>query len=725
MTQQTINLGAAANDGAGDTLRSGGLKINDNFSELYDALAAGALTIGTSAIAGGADKGVLFQDGSVLGQDADFAWNKTTNVLTVGGTLAITSGKAFAVTRSLTLAGTDATTMTFPATSTTVAGLSIANGFTAAQTITLPGAGKALTLTRGASGISDSCLDLHISTAGGKSIRFFDDSYSTTENVAYVSGAGAWYSRVEMVISGNFSGSTILQPVNGIPNDGFMVGVYGDIIGPMYFSRPGDTAFNITSRHFECVSNWPTGLFQTPNYVYEFSVKQRGVHAWGVSNNPREWDTFLRRGSSAAHLAQGDIDAFAPVSQHFSVQNVVAPTSLGTTATCAAGTAVLSFGQIIPPTVFVGQTITNSTTPGSISGGTTVLSIAAGRASLTMSANAISGGVGLGDTIVFSSVNVAGADRYIDGSRGTGSGVGGALTFRIADAGSTGSAQNAHVQKLSIDSSNAIFATNVLALHAGVLGWESGSIMYGATDGVILMSNSATTGFTQLTFGPDAATTSAVTIQGQSVLAGTSNVAGGGLTISAGQGTGTGASGNILFKTAPASTTGSTQNALATTLSVLAADGTASLGVVNIGRGGATTQQLTFTPNSGNACGFGMSNGGFALTFFVGSSPTIAFSNGANLTSTALMSWTNNATNPNTTTDLGIGRNAAGVGEVTNGSANTYRDLKMRDLFLVPSASLAPPSNGDLRIEATSNTSLTFKYKGSDGTVRSNVLTLA
>lgn len=35
MAQQTINLGAAPDDGTGDTLRAGGDKINDNFTELY------------------------------------------------------------------------------------------------------------------------------------------------------------------------------------------------------------------------------------------------------------------------------------------------------------------------------------------------------------------------------------------------------------------------------------------------------------------------------------------------------------------------------------------------------------------------------------------------------------------------------------------------------------------------------------------------------------------
>jgi hypothetical protein len=38
MTKQTINLGAAANDHGGDTLRAGGAKINANFDEVYGAV---------------------------------------------------------------------------------------------------------------------------------------------------------------------------------------------------------------------------------------------------------------------------------------------------------------------------------------------------------------------------------------------------------------------------------------------------------------------------------------------------------------------------------------------------------------------------------------------------------------------------------------------------------------------------------------------------------------
>ena len=54
--------------------------------------------------------------------------------------------------------------------------------------------------------------------------------------------------------------------------------------------------------------------------------------------------------------------------------------------------------------------------------------------------------------------------------------------------------------------------------------------------------------------------------------------------------------------------------------------------------------------------------------------------------------------------------------------------LLLNSLFALtqhPAASVTPANKGDLVIEATSNTTLTFRYKGSDGTVRSGAITLA
>lgn len=47
------------------------------------------------------------------------------------------------------------------------------------------------------------------------------------------------------------------------------------------------------------------------------------------------------------------------------------------------------------------------------------------------------------------------------------------------------------------------------------------------------------------------------------------------------------------------------------------------------------------------------------------------------------------------------------------------------NVVITAAASVTPVNNGELVIQATSNTSLTFKYKGSDGTIRSASLTLS
>lgn len=52
MVKQVINVGILANDGTGDTLRSGAQKINENFTELYNSVAY-SLPIATRSVLGG------------------------------------------------------------------------------------------------------------------------------------------------------------------------------------------------------------------------------------------------------------------------------------------------------------------------------------------------------------------------------------------------------------------------------------------------------------------------------------------------------------------------------------------------------------------------------------------------------------------------------------------------------------------------------------------------
>lgn len=68
-----------------------------------------------------------------------------------------------------------------------------------------------------------------------------------------------------------------------------------------------------------------------------------------------------------------------------------------------------------------------------------------------------------------------------------------------------------------------------------------------------------------------------------------------------------------------------------------------------------------------------------------------------------------------------VGTSVAGLvaGLVPDGNVKNWAITTGR-----PAASVTPAANGDLEIEATSNTQLKFKFKGSDGTVRSVTLTL-
>lgn len=76
-----------------------------------------------------------------------------------------------------------------------------------------------------------------------------------------------------------------------------------------------------------------------------------------------------------------------------------------------------------------------------------------------------------------------------------------------------------------------------------------------------------------------------------------------------------------------------------------------------------------------------------------------------------------------TTEQLRLGYDASNYTSFTVNSSGTMTISS--PLVLSPAASATPPSNNQLVIERTSNTQLTFKLKGSDGTVRSASLTLA
>jgi hypothetical protein len=107
-----------------------------------------------------------------------------------------------------------------------------------------------------------------------------------------------------------------------------------------------------------------------------------------------------------------------------------------------------------------------------------------------------------------------GADLFIQGSQGTGTGAGGSIIFQVAAAGSSGSAQNALATALTIAGTrDATFANNVIvgndltatgnvAVAAGSLfRFTSRGSMWATADGVFQFSNNLATDFGRINFG--------------------------------------------------------------------------------------------------------------------------------------------------------------------------------------------------------------------------------
>jgi hypothetical protein len=126
--------------------------VFNNGTDVVDAVThATSLTLGSALPVASGGTGVTSSTGTVavvlsntptlvtpvLGVASATSINKVAlTAPATGSTLTIADGKTLTASNSLTLAGTDSTTMTFPSSSATVAGLGIAQSFTAKQTFT-------------------------------------------------------------------------------------------------------------------------------------------------------------------------------------------------------------------------------------------------------------------------------------------------------------------------------------------------------------------------------------------------------------------------------------------------------------------------------------------------------------------------------------------------------------------------------------------------------------
>jgi hypothetical protein len=182
--------------------------------------------------------------------------------------------------------------------------------------------------------------------------------------------------------------------------------------------------------------------------------------------------------------------------------------------------------------------------------------------------------------------------------------VGGASKFRVTKGGG-GILSNT----LEVGSGTFSITTgfNSVMWGSGAYGWVSGNSTSGSAPDTILTRRAAAS----LRLGAaDAAAPVAQTLGVQSVVAGTTNTAGADFTIAGSQGTGTGAGGSVVFQVAPAGSSGTAQNALATALTI-ESSGLIRSGIAGFDVNNATTQVLSVQ--------------GTSLITRVASGPTISF----------------------------------------------------------------------------------------------------
>jgi hypothetical protein len=350
------------------------------------------------------------------------------------GSVSIASGKTLTGSNTLTLAGTDATTMTFPATSATLARTDAGNTFTGAQTITdianplVP----SLSLNAGSNITGTAITGVQITGTAGQ--------FSCTAATLSVGQL--------LTISGTLGGT---GSISGYANPTtYRISVTN-----------GSTTFtlvnNTTGAALTTTAGTPTGL--------TYTLSSPGVDVSQTWNNTSVAFTGLRynvtdTASNAASLLM-DLQTNtggAPTSRFSITKNgfVNIPVgSYGNSAIRFGGSG--STGMHWSSGLFLvegGGSFAAITTTGLIFYGDTILS-RRGAANLRLGAADAATPVAQTLSVQGRTGTDAAATAYpftIQGAQGTGTGAGGSIVFQVAPAGTAGSTPNGFATALTINS---------------------------------------------------------------------------------------------------------------------------------------------------------------------------------------------------------------------------------------------------------------------------------
>jgi hypothetical protein len=242
MTQSTIGIGTAANDGTGDTVRAAFNKCNLNFTDLYRLTVEAAKTPainGSVTISGTDGTTITFPgvDATLSGLGVAQTWTAAQTF--TNSDIKLLGSSTGATTFTSANAGASNYTLTFPAATATLAALGVAQTWTAVQTFTnsdiklLGSSTGATTFTSANAGasnytltfpaVTDTVATLGTAQTFTAALQFDDVLTLGTATAALLAGAGASGARASL---GSTAGNAIELYLDATHTTGDMRGIY-------------------------------------------------------------------------------------------------------------------------------------------------------------------------------------------------------------------------------------------------------------------------------------------------------------------------------------------------------------------------------------------------------------------------------------------------------------------------------------------------------------------